>query len=307
MKILDYIQFYSSETRLNADEGENSFDSDAMSSGDDVIDTSKSAAKKSLNTKNDITGYLRRLLKHYDILASDFDKSPEKYRFMTNDNDIREGISCNSISHILIAVMLVYHRMLHPKDGEDTTELISKYLLKILGRFFMIFRNGYVGDSEYTKTKLSDMHNNLVAYALLILTMSKYAHGDKIYKLLVLNILDSYAGKKADLRSALKNYRTLRNKHKANCIKTSMEFIDDTIKLHSSLEENMTISTISRFSENLLIYRSQFGYMFAKQVYEIKSVGATVLCSLPIIYTGYKEKTEIVADFPTKAKQYKLR
>ena len=166
---------------------------------------------------------------------------------------------------------------------------------------------GYVGDSEYTKTKLSDMHNNLVAYALLILTMSKYAHGDKIYKLLVLNILDSYAGKKADLRSALKNYRTLRNKHKANCIKTSMEFIDDTIKLHGSLEENMTISTISRFSENILIYRSQFGYIFAKQVYEIKSVGATVLCSLPIIYTGYKEKTEIVADFPTKAKQYILR
>jgi ABC-type multidrug transport system fused ATPase/permease subunit len=292
---------------LNADEGENSFDSDAMSSGDDVIDTSKSAAKKSLNTRNDITGYLRRLLKHYDILASDFDKSQEKYRFMTNGNDIRQGISCNNISHILIATMLVYHRMLHPKDGEDTTGLISKYLLKILGRFFMIFRNGYVGDSEYTKTKLSDMHNNLVAYALLILTMYKYAHGDKIYKLLVLNILDSYAGKKADLRSALKNYRTLRNKHKANCIKTSMEFIDDTIKLHSSLEENMTISTISRFSENLLIYRSQFGYMFAKQVYEIKSVGATVLCSLPTIYTGYKEKTEIVAYFPTKAKQYKLR
>lgn len=307
MKILDYIQFYSSETRLNADEGENSFDSDAMSSGDDVIDTSKSAAKKSLNTRNDITGYLRRLLKHYDILASDFDKSQEKYRFLTRDNDIRQGISCNNISHILIATMLVYHRMLHPKDGEDTTGLISKYLLKILGRFFMIFRNGYVGDSEYTKTKLSDMHNNLVAYALLILTMSKYAHGDKIYKLLVLNILDSYAGKKADLRSALKNYRTLRNKHKANCIKTSMEFIDDTIKLYSILEENMTISIISRFSENMLIYRSQFGYMFAKQVYEIKSAGATVLCSLPIIYTGYKEKTEIVADFPTKAKLYKLR
>ena len=85
------------------------------------------------------------------------------------------------------------------------------------------------------------------------------------------------------------------------------QFVDDTIKLHNSLEENMTISTISRFSENMLIYRSQFGYMFAKQVYEIKSAGATVLCSLPIIYTGYKEKTEIVADFPTKAKLYKLR
>ena len=48
------------------------------------------------------------------------------------------------------------------------------------------------------------------------------------------------------------------------------QFVDDTIKLHNSLEENMTISTISRFSENILIYRSQFGYMFAKQVYEIK-------------------------------------
>ena len=83
--------------------------------------------------------------------------------------------------------------------------------------------------------------------------------------------------------------------------------VDDTIKLNSSLEENLTISTISRFSENILIYRSQFGYMFAKQVYEIKPAGTTSLCSLPIIYTGYKEKTEIVADFPTKAKQYKLR
>ena len=61
------------------------------------------------------------------------------------------------------------------------------------------------------------------------------------------------------------------------------QFVDDTIKLHNSLEENMTISTISRFSENMLIYRSQFGYMFAKQVYEIKSAGATFLCSLPII------------------------
>ena len=289
MKILDYIQFYSSETRLNADEGENGFDSDAMSSGDDVVDTSKAAARKSLNTKNDITGYLRRLLKHYDGLASTFDKSQEKYRFLSKDNDVRQGISCNSISHILIATMLVYHRMLHPKDGEDTTGLISKYLLKILGRFFMIFRNGYVGDSEYTKTKLSDMHNNLVAYALLILTMTKFAHGDRMYKLLVLNILDSYTGRATDLRSAIKNYRTLRNKHKSNCIKASMEFIDDTIKLHSTLEEGMSISAISRFSENMLIYRSQFGYMYAKQVYEIKPAGATSLCSLPIIYTGYKE------------------
>ena len=307
MKILDYIQFYSSETRLNAEEGENGFDSDAMSSGDDVVDTSKAAARKSLNTKNDITGYLRRLLKHYDELASGFDKSQERYRFLTRDNDIRQGISCNNISHILIATMLVYHRLLHPKDGENTTELISKYLLKILGRFFMIFRNGYVGDSEYTRNKLSDMHNNLVAYALLILTMSKYAHSDKIYKLLVLNILDSYAGKKADLRSALKNYRTLRNKHKVNCIKASMEFIDDTIKLHNSLEENMSISTISRFSENMLIYRSQFGYMFAKQVYEIKPAGATSLCSSPITYTGFKDKIEIVTYLPTKAKQHKLQ
>ena len=184
---------------------------------------------------------------------------------------------------------------------------VLKIIKSKLGRFFMIFRNGYVGDSEYTKTKLSDMHNNLVAYVLLILTMSKYAHGDKIYKLLVLNILDSYAGKKADLRSALKNYRTLRNKHKANCIKTSMEFIDDTIKLHSSLEENMTISTISRFSESILIYRSQFGYMFAKQVYEIKPAGATSLCSLPIIYTGFKDKIEIVTNLPAKVRQYKLQ
>lgn len=298
MKILDYIQFYSSETRLNADEGENGFDSDAMSSGDDVIDTSKVAARKSLNIKNDITGYLRRLLKHYDGLASGFDKSQEKYRFLTRDNDIRQGISCNNMSHILIATMLVYHRMLHPKEGEDTTGLVSKYLLKILGRFFMIFRNGYVGDSEYTRSKLSDMHNNLVAYALLILTMSKYAHSDKIYKLLVLNILDSYAGKKADLRFALKNYRTLRNKHKSNCIKSSMEFIDDIIKLHNSLEENMSISTISRFSENMLIYRSQFGYMFAKQVYEIKPAATTSLCSLPIIYTGFKDKTEMNVYLP---------
>ena len=302
MKILDYIQFYSSETRLNADEGENGFDSDAMSSGDDVVDTSKAAARKSLNTKNDITGYLRRLLKHYDGLASTFDKSQEKYRFLSKDNDVRQGISCNSISHILIATMLVYHRMLHPKDGEDTTGLISKYLLKILGRFFMIFRNGYVGDSEYTKTKLSDMHNNLVAYALLILTMTKFAHGDRMYKLLVLNILDSYTGRATDLRSAIKNYRTLRNKHKSNCIKASMEFIDDTIKLHSTLEEGMSISAISRFSENMLIYRSQFGYMYAKQVYEIKPAGATSLCSLPIIYTGYKDKTEVSVYLPCMQK-----
>jgi hypothetical protein len=81
-----------------------------------------------------------------------------------------------------------------------------------------------------------------------------------------------------------------------------MEFIDDTIKLHSSLEENMMISTISRFSENMLIYKSQFGYMYAKQVYEIRPS----ICSLQIIYTGYKDKREIVADVPIKAKQFKL-
>jgi hypothetical protein len=86
-----------------------------------------------------------------------------------------------------------------------------------------------------------------------------------------------------------------------------MEFIDDTIKLHSSLEENMTISTISRFSENILIYRSQFGYMFAKQVYEIKPAGTTSLCSLPIIYTGFKDKIEIVTNLPAKARQHKLQ
>ncbi len=303
MKILDYIQFYSSETILNADEGENSFDSDAISSGDDVIDTSKSAAKKSLNTQNDITGYLRRLLKHYDILASDFDKSQEKYRFMTNGNDIRQGISCNSISHILIAVMLVYHRMLHPKDGEDTIGLISKHLLKILGRFFMIFRNGYIGDTEYTKSKISDMHNNLFAYALLILSMAKFGHNDKIYMLTVLNILDSYAGRKADLHSAIRNYKILLTKHKGNCIKTSMEFIDDLIKLHSIIEDNIPVSAISRFSEHMLIYKKRFGYMFSKQVYEIKPS----LCTLPLIYTGYKDNTEIVADIPINSKVYILR
>ena len=53
--------------------------------------------------------------------------------------------------------------------------------------------------------------------------------------------------------------------------------------------------------------KSQFRYMFAIQVYEIKPVSATSLCSLPIIYTGFKDKIEIVTNLPAKARQYKLQ
>lgn len=306
MKILDYIQFYSSDNKISADEGEEVIDTNAMTDGDDVIDTSKAAAKKSLTSKNDITSYLKRLIKHYDFLAGNFDKSSEQHMFMSQDNDIRQSISCNCMSHILIAIVLAYHRILHPKDGEDISGIINKCIVKIIGRFSLIFRKGQTAESEYTKQKIKDMHNNLVAYALLVMSMSKLNNSDKASTLLVLNLLDLYAEKPDELKSALKNYHKLLNAHRTNCIKASVDTVEAAIKLYKENGNDLPISTISRYSENMLIYRSKYGFMYAKQVYEIKPAGTSNICTVPVIFTGFKDRFEIISKLPCKAKMLKL-
>ena len=302
MKILDYIQFYSSDNKINADEGEEAIDANAMTDGDDAIDTSKAAAKKSLTSKNDITSYLKRLIKHYDNLAGNFDKSSEQHIFMSQDNDIRQSISCNCMSHILIAIILTYHRILHPKEGEDISGIINKYIVKIIGRFSLIFRNRETAESEYTKQKIRDMHNNLVAYALLVISMSKINNSDKTSTLLVLNLLDLYAEKPDELQSALKNYHKLLDTHRPNCIKASVDIVKAAIKLYKENSNNLPISTIGRYSENMLIYRSKFGFMFAKQVFDIKPAGTSSICTLPIIYPGFKNNQETIVHLPSKVK-----
>lgn len=302
MKILDYIQFYSSDNKINADEGEEAIDANAMTDGDDVIDTSKAAAKKSLTSKNDITSYLKRLIKHYDNLAGNFDKSSEQHIFMSQDNDIRQSISCNCMSHILIAIILTYHRILHPKEGEDISGIINKYIVKIIGRFSLIFRIRETAESEYTKQKIRDMHNNLVAYALLVISMSKLNSSDKTSTLLVLNLLDLYAEKPDELKSALKNYHKLLDTHRPNCIKASVDIVKSAIKLYKENSNNLPISTIGRYSENMLIYRSKFGFMFAKQVFDIKPAGTSSICTLPIIYPGFKNNQETIVHLPSKVK-----
>jgi hypothetical protein len=302
MKILDYIQFYSSDNKINADEGEEAIDTNAMTDGDDVIDTSKAAAKKSLTSKNDITSYLKRLIKHYDNLAGNFDKSSEQHIFMSQDNDVRHSISCNCMSHILIAIILTYHRILHPKEGEDISGIINKYIVKIIGRFSLIFRNRETAESEYTKQKIRDMHNNLVAYALLVISMSKINNSDKTSTLLVLNLLDLYAEKPDELQSALKNYHKLLDTHRPNCIKASVDIVKAAIKLYKENSNNLPISTIGRYSENMLIYRSKFGFMFAKQVFDIKPAGTSSICTLPIIYPGFKNNQETIVHLPSKVK-----
>ena len=306
MKILDYIQFYSSDNKINADEGEEAIDTNAMTDGDDVIDTSKAAAKRSLTSKNDITSYLKRLIKHYDNLAGNFDKSSEQHIFMSQDNDIRQSITCNCMSHILIAIILTYHRILHPKEGEDISGIINKYIVKIIGRFSLIFREAQTAESEYSKQKIRDMHNNLVAYALLVISMSKLNNSDKTSTLLVLNLLDLYAEKPDELKSALKNYHKLLDTHRPNCIKASVDIVEAAIKLYKENSNNLPISTIGRYSENMLIYRSKFGFMFAKQVYEIKPAGTSSICTLPIHFTGFKDRFEITSKLPCKTKVLKL-
>ena len=302
MKILDYIQFYSSDNKINADEGEEAIDTNAMTDGDDVIDTSKTAAKKSLTSKNDITSYLKRLIKHYDNLAGNFDKSSEQHMFMSQDNDVRQSISCNCMSHILIAIIITHPRIPPPKEGEDISGIINKYIVKIIGRFSLIFRNRETAESEYTKQKIRDMHNNLVAYALLVISMSKLNNSDKTGTLLVLNLLDLYAEKPDELKSALKNYHKLLDTHRPNCIKASVDIVKAAIKLYKENSNNLPISTIGRYSENMLIYRSKFGFMFAKQVFDIKPAGTSSICTLPIIYPGFKNNQETIVHLPSKVK-----
>jgi hypothetical protein len=42
--------------------------------------------------------------------------------------------------------------------------------------------------------------------------------------------------------------------------------------------------------------------MFAKQVFDIKPAGTSSICTLPIIYPGFKNNQETIVHLPSKVK-----
>ncbi len=296
MKILDYIQFYSTEKRISAREGEEAISETEHLSGENTINTANEIKKESLNNRNEITSYLKRLLKYYDTLALEFDNYDINYRFLNNELDIRQSISCNELSHVLISVMLVYHRLIHTKKTENIHEIINKYLIKIIGRFLLIFRKKNLETSEYTQKKIADMQCNFVTYSLLILSMSKFSLNNKILTLLVLNLLDLYSEEIDELEKVLNDYELIKSNNYSRCIESSLKTIYSAINLYLLSIKGYPPSTLTINTERKLIYKKKFGYYYLNNVISINKDKETPICTLNALFTGTKE----IEEFKTK-------
>lgn len=72
---------------------------------------------KSHSSKNEILSYLRRLKRHYDTIAKDFDNQDPFYRLQSQGVYFENNITCNDYSYILIALMLIF-KGLHIQSKE---------------------------------------------------------------------------------------------------------------------------------------------------------------------------------------------
>ena len=287
MRILDQIHFFNSKKQENADEIDETANMEDLVTGNAQDDSQERKIIKSYSNKNEILTYLKRLKRHYDRLAEEFDNQDPFYRLQNQGVRFNNNITCNDYSYILIALMLIFQRIAYPIKGDNNFSLYKHYFMELTGRFMMIYRTGYPKTNDFTYTKLEEMHRNFFVYSLLILStcnMNKEYIG-----IWCLNLLDTCKDNIDKIQSYYKDYIKLANEYNGLRNEHSSLAIENALKIYLKfIDTKGNITAISENSNNFYFYRESFGFFFCKKVSKF-TCKQVVLNSLEVIYPGIKD------------------
>lgn len=300
MRILDQIQFFNSNKQDNDDEIDEFASMENLVTGNAQDDSQERRILKSHSNKNEILTYLKRLKRHYDKLAEEFDNQDPFYRLQNQGIRFKNNITCNDYSYILIALMLIFQRIAYPIKGDNNFSLYKRYFMELMGRFMMIYRAGYPKTNDFTYTKLEEMHRNYFVYSLLILStcnMNKEYIG-----IWCLNLLDTYKDNIDKIQSFYKDYIKLANEYKGLRNEHSCLAIENALnKYLKFIETKGNITSISENSNNFYFHRESFGFIFCKKVSKF-TCKQVVLNSLEVIYPGIRDMQITYTNNQTKIK-----
>ena len=300
MRILDQIQFFNSNKQENDDEIDESANKEDLVTGNTQNDSQERKILKSYSNKNEILTYLKRLKRHYDKLAEEFDNQDPFYRLQNQGVRFKNNITCNDYSYILIAIMLIFQRIAYPIKDDNNTSLYKQYFMELTGRFLMIYRAGYPRTNDFTYTKLEEMHRNFFVYSLLILSTSNM--NKEYIEIWSLNLFDTYKDNINKILSFYKDYIKLANEYKGLTTEHSCLAIENALnKYLKFIETKGDIITISEKLNNFYFHRESFGFIFCKKVSKF-TCKQVVLNSLEIIYPGIKDMQITYTNNQTKIK-----
>ena len=288
MRILDQIQFFNSNKQENDDEIDEYASMEDLVTGNAQDDSQERRILKSHSSKNEILSYLKRLKRHYDTIAKDFDNQDPFYRLQSQGLHFDNNITCNDYSYILIAIILIFQRIAYPIKGDNNASHYRRYFAELVGRFMMIYRSGYPNTSGFTYTKLEEMHRNFLVYSLLILSTSNM-NKDSV-EVWSLNLFDTYRNDSGKLKSCYNDYQRLSNKYKSLMKEHTTETIYNAFNKYLNFLKtggNNRVP-ISEYSENFYFYRSKFGFMFCKKL-SIVGNGSGRYYRLEVVYPGIKD------------------
>ena len=304
MRILDQIQFFSSNKQECEDEIDEAVNKEDLVIGNAQDESQNRKTFKSYSNKNEILSYLKRLKKHYDTIAEKFDSQDKSYRLQSRGVHFvypENSVTCNEYSYILIALMLIFHRIAYPIKGDNNNALYRRYFLELIGRFMMIYRNGYPKTNDFTYTKLEEMHRNLFVYSLLMLSN---CNENKVRIVVwTLNLLDSYKEDLEKLNNYYNDYRKLATKYKELMKRHATEAIEEAWNKYLYFlninNTNDAVEDISENSENFYFYRDKFGFIFCSNLSRENGN-----YSLEVIYSGIKdmEQTQTINGAKVKCK-----
>lgn len=301
MRILDQIQFFNSNKQDNDDEIDETANLEDLVTGNAQDDSQKRRILKTYSNKNEILSYLRRLKRHYDSIAEEFDNQDPFYRLQSQGVCFENNVTCNDYSYILIALMLIFQRIAYPIKGDNNMSLYKHYFAELMGRFMMIYRTGYPNTNDFTYTKLEEMHHNFFIYSLLILSSCKM---NKNYiEVWTLNLLETYKDNPIKIINYYKDYLKLANEYKGLSNEHSCLAIENALNQYLKfLKANGKIVTISENYNNFLFYRGSFGFIFCKKISKVTCKQVT-LYSLEVIYPGIKDMQITCTNNQTKIKE----
>lgn len=300
MRILDQIQFFNFNKQEREDEIDETANMEDLVTGNAQDGSQERKILKSYSEKNEILSYLRRLKRHYDTIAKDFDDQDPFYRFQFKGVHFENNVTCNDYSYILIALMLIFQRIVYPMKGDNNSLQYRRYFAELIGRFMMMYRAGYPKTNDFTYTKLEEMHRNFFVYSLLILSTCNM-NKDSV-EVWTLNLLETYKDDTIKLMNFYNDYLKIANDYKSLMKKHTTEAIDNALnKYINFLKIGGVLEDISEYSGNFYFYKNKFGFIFCKKLSRVDNNQG--MYSLEVIYPGIKGLETTCTINPKKVKK----
>ena len=294
-RILDYFFKFISNEDTASQETEEAFSASDIDSGEAIGDEDSEAnrtknkpeRKRILSEKIE---YLNRSERFFDGICKSFDTSSQPILLEERTTGFQQVAKSKSYSSCLIAVFLLHQLVKDNESQQDKSEEVQIYqrMIRLLGRFFLIYRDFTIENDIYFSVKMQEMKKNLLAYSLLLISHFDWGYGSyNLNNLLVLNLLDMYKGDPERFKSAIDAFETSIVNSRISINPQTLEVIRRCVNSYSS--DEIIISSINNISFPAIVYKKRLGFMYCSDAESSESPYNNALAFvLTVLSPGFK-------------------